>query len=410
MASGVITATDPPAALVGKSRKRNWWNASQSRWDGLMPSTAGTRDWFVMKDILSAQTFTTAELAVRDSDRPSIWWDGDNDVVHCISGRNTGSTVRYSASAYTSGTDTYAAASPATETIPGITADDTQINSIIVSPNGKIWVFSCDASAGMEVQIRTSGSWETSPIVIDAGPTVDGCSAAVLFVDDGTTYVGCLVYEDSSVDAEQHFYWIAEDDADPTIAGHWTDDTASMPAFDGSDVADAHCDVTVGEDETVWGIYKSSADEVKLVERALSGGDDGTGTWVSSTVEAWAAADNVSRPCIALKKIDASASVELIVFVHEDTADDILYKTSPLDTPSFSSASAIIDEATDTFSNPTCVQSGFIYDSDSGVAMVALNVTDDDMWYGSLTITAPAGGGNDGAAMYHHLQNMGVYG
>lgn len=383
--------SDADKAYTGKSYRRSWWNSYQSRWDGLIPKDVAVDDddYLILKDITGTPTFTAIVLDNRASSRPSIYWDDAGKTLHCCSFHNTSS--EYWEIAYNSGTDTYSfviGADKAGEVIPDLDREENgKAGAFIVTPNGEIWAFVL-TNTGLHMQHRDSGGWETTITTLTSTPD-KGCVDVNWFTDGGTNHVCVVAMEDDlNTSPEQWFFFIDEDAATPTTPGNWTDDSSNMTAFDGSDTADDHVCMCKDSTEKLWIIYKADSDDLKVINRSASG------TW-GSLAEAWPALDAMSRPFCLIKKKDSSTDEELMVLATEVNEDgDVVYKTTDLGTVSFSSESIIITEGTDVFGNGTGPQGDYISDSGSGVAVLGNNLTDNQVWFGHITITAPPVGGD----------------
>lgn len=398
MAGALITGTDTSTLYngwnVGKSRRVAWYNSYQDRWDGLLPQLIGTSDHYIVEDIIGTPSFTSLELEDRNIGRPTIYWDNTGKKLYVASSHTF--TPEFWLMDYdTTTADEYAfvtGSAGSGTSITGMASDDENYPlAVTVTPNGDIWCFVLTTTGLMMQHSDDDGAtWETSATNLGASNT-SGSVDCNYFENGGTTYV-CVhgVENGGGGTVEQYFYYIDQDHATPTTPGNWTDESSSLPAPDtGQTVDDHNCMCKDSNDKLyiVWKGEGTGEDDIKLVTRTAAG------TW-AGTFEVWPNSNLVTRPVCAIKKKDASSEEELIVVGASDppTGTTVVYKTTDLDTISFSSETTIFEDTvgSDVFLDSHAPQGDQVYDSTSDIVFLATNRTDDDIWQNSITITAPA--------------------
>jgi hypothetical protein len=397
--SSFDTITDGDKQYAGKSSRRIWLNSYQSRWDGLIPQLdVDSSDHYVCTGIDGAPSFTAIELEHRSSGRPTIYWDDANKKLHCFSAHNT--TSRFWTLDYDDVTDAYSYA--VGDSVAGtggitVTGMDRSTNSMTMAmtktPNGDIWVFGIDGYVlKMQHSTDDGATWETSATTLET-TAGNGSVDCTYFTNGGTTYVCVFASEDDLVGgAAQYFFYIDQNHTTPTTATNWTDESSILPSVDATAVADNHVCMCADSSSNIYAAFKqggaSDQDDLKLIKRTAAG------TW-SGTFEAWNDTAGRTRPVIAVKKKDSSSDEELIIIaaVTGDGAT-VKYKTTDLDTISFSAETTIFEdtEGSDAFNDPVVYQGDFVADSDSGFLVIAHNVTDEKIWANTIVISPAAGG------------------
>jgi hypothetical protein len=389
--SSFDTISDNDKGYKGGPHRRIWSNPDHSRWDGLIPILdSGSSDHYICTGIDGGTpSFTGIKLEYRNSGRPTTYRDNVNKKLHCFSSHNTTSrfwTLDYD-DAYTFAVGSEGAGGIE---VPGMNrATNSMAMAMTKSPNNHIWVFGMDDGVlKMQRSTDEGATWETSATILaltGGSGTVD-CTH---FNYNGTNYVCVYAAEDSDVSsADDFFFFIDENHAAPTTAGNWTDESSSLPAFDATAEADNHVCMAVTSGGKLGIVYKtgggSTDDDIKLVTRAADG------AWTGS-FEVWNDSDNMTRPVIATKKIDGANGEEFIIIAATTGGGPtIKYKTTPVDTISFSAETTIFEDTVDSdaFNDPVVYQADFVADSSSGFAVIAHNVTDEVMWYNTIAITS----------------------
>ena len=404
--SNSLTSFDNAGEKVwqGKSHKVVWWNSWQNRWDGLIPYDETTPiidgDNWIIKDVDGAQTWTAHELEDRSSGRCTVFWDDAGKLLHVISFHDT--TSEYWEMAYNSGTDAYSfsvGSAGAGETVTGMDRDASGVintGSIYKYPNGDVWVALLTTEEGLQLNRRTSGSWNGSVLVLDAGL---GAGAVTLnhFINGGTTYVFVFSSEDGlETNAEWNAYFIDEDAASPFTAGNWTEDTiASETEF--STEADNHVDsVRDNATESIYIVVKTGDAAtgetlIGVLKRTAAG------TYTSHEVyqKQASAANDRTRPCIALD----GENNKLYVAYNKQTSGDLdaWYTTADLsDLDTWAGETELFSIATRDFGNLKSPQQNFNADPTTDLLFIAAQDAvagsdDDDAYYSRVTIAAAAG-------------------
>jgi len=397
MAGAVISGTNTASLhnvgggkqYAGKDFTRHWLNTASGEYDGLLPKTNGTsEDHYVCKNITGTPVFTNLQMENRSSGRPDVYWDDPAKILYCLGPHN--STVRFWSAFYDDQTGDYSplvgTAGAGGITVPGLSRSTYDMTlSLTKSPNGYLWAFELDGT-GLKVQRSTNGgaTWLADRVKI-ADNNGHGSVSSCWFTHNGTNYVCVFCAEDGAVGGATQYFYVIDEDADITNLTNWINESDDIPALDAGVVADNHVTMARSSDHTLYIGYKDDADAIKLVTRTAAG------TWAGS-YEAWAPADNKTRPALLVKKIDSSTDEELMIVVNT-TSDGptVVYKTSPLDTILFSSEVVLFEDTagSDVFNDSMTHQGDFIASSDSGVVVIAENVTDTEMWVNTISIAPP---------------------
>jgi len=373
------------------SYRRLWENTHQNgRFDALVPVPDGSEDHYVCKGVDGAQTFSTSEFEDRSSGRPGCYWHDSAKKLHIAGVHNT--TIEFWTANYNSVTDKYehgVGADGAGVPVPGMSRSTNSMTvSLTKSPNGHLWLFELDQT-GLKMQRSTDdgATWEADRTVITTSNghgSTDCCSINI----GGTNYVCVFASEDDLVgSATQYFYLIDENNADITNASNWINESSSLPALDVGVAPDNHVCMARASNNKLLVTYKDGDNAIKMITRTAAG------VWAGS-FEVWSAASARTRPALLVKKISGTTDEEIMV-ITALTGDGptILYKTSPVDTISFSSAAVLFEDSVgnDEFNEASVHQGDYVASSSAGVLVMAENVTDDTMWFNTLNITGVSG-------------------
>ena len=406
MAGNLITGTDvsgltdlPP----GKSQRLTWYNATAARWDGLFPDN--TDDWFIVTDVGGTEA-NTLELDDRSSSQPSIFWDNTTDKLYVLSAHDTAFefwTVVYTGGAYTlTGGQGAERAGVAVSGFGRAQRDEG--HAITVTPNGNIWIFQMQENDVLRFRHSTDDGATWNTLTTLQSSQTFGSVDAFWFANAGTNYVCVYGTEDATgVSATDYFFYIDEDHATPTTGSNWTDDSANIPAFDaGGQEADNHCCMCKDSNENIYIAVKrgegTNRNDTKMLKRTPGG------TW--SVTEVFTDGDapgstDYTRPACAVRKITESNNEELIVAAgHTGGSSQIaVYKTSPLDTISWSTTTTIFEDTvgSDTFTRLFAPCNGTVYDGNSDCLFIAINNTDSTFWENKLLTDPPVDGGLPGS-------------
>ena len=391
-------------ALDGRSHAIVWWNAYQSRWDGVIPwdespspDTVRGNHYVAIGIKDNPPDYGTEDTDLnefRGSGRPTIYWDNAGKLLHVVSSHN--SQFEYWRYTYDDGGDTYTmdvGLASNGEDIPGMERTATGMPiGIIVTPNGLLWVASLSTASGLHFNMRSagvSGSWNGSAIVIESGIS-QGCTTMNYFTDSGVTNVWVFCSENDGVpNPEWNAHFLDQDDATP-FATAWTEDSWDKTGLD-TENADNHCaSVRLGETiliavktdsttvtNTLIGLWERLPDGTILPHNNISD--------YSAT-----AADRRSRPSIA---VDIFGWV-YVPYNQEQTADlNGWYKRAHIsDLDTWEDEVEVFSNAGDSFTGVRTAQADFAHTPESGLMLVAERIAGsaalpgEDLWYNEVTV------------------------
>ncbi len=250
--SDTSSLTSVQQAGYGKPHQsRIWYNAAAGRWDAVVPKggAGSTSDHYLMVDVAGAPGFTGVKLEDRNSALPDVFWHAATSALFVLGSHGTDSRIWRVV--YNAPGDFYAV-DPGVNarSVPGIShaAGLDGLNNpatLHVSPNGHVWVAVMKDGA-LDVQGSADGgnTWLASPLRLDPAAAL-GTTSWVDFEHGGTIRVGLFASEDGDVGSSSRYrYWLIDQDADPGLAGNWTDLSASVPGPLGQEVPDNHVHAT----------------------------------------------------------------------------------------------------------------------------------------------------------------------
>ena len=227
-----------------------WWNAAQSRYDGIIPQATGHK---VTKNVMGTPTYGTGALILdtRSTARPDIWWE--NDKLYVLFGHQ--STTQLHRLTYTSGTDTYALDAGFPKTLTGMEISQLDAGdqnqdwplALYRTPNGHLWAANTrrhlngvDARAVNVSRSTDDGVTWSTPVNLDATVTA-GATGMGHVIDGGVTKL--VVLSNQNDDHIETPTWArfkawSIDSAAGSIATGWSAET--LPAAVGVETSDDH--------------------------------------------------------------------------------------------------------------------------------------------------------------------------
>ncbi len=298
------------SAYTKPSQSRIWYNAAQQRWDALMPKHDGgisASDHYILKDVPGTQTFTEVELEDRDFGRPDAFWDEASGKLYVLSSHPESS--EFWRLGYDADGDSYnfeVGVQGAGVEVFGITHPDDCIGgnspaTIYVTPNGHVWVAAMKDADGLQIQHSQDGgaTWLPEPITLDPSAQL-GVTTWTHFENQDATYVGLFAGENGEFSKPTtNHYWYIDQDADPTIAANWVDDSSNIPPPTGNEQSDDHVGAARDAAGNQYFVTKTEGGGptdplIKLYKRTPAG------EWTQYTVTTTQEAPEESRPSIVI--------------------------------------------------------------------------------------------------------------
>ena len=294
-----------------------WWNADQSRWDGILPDTTGHR---LVTDVGGTPTFG-AVVDDRQDARCDIEYDPTTRTLWVMRGHPTAPRLNR----YTYSSDTYTLAE-GDVAVPGMTTPNNDDSPVVIhrTPNGHLWT-GVMRTNNLLINRSTDGgdSWLASAHNLNSSAKL-GLIDFGHFTHDGTTFVLVFACEDDP--GVFGVYRIDQAAADITTG--WADETSSLPdLLSGESGPDDHLCVRSFDDHVYAAVKmgrESDNDEpIVLFDRAPAG------TWSRYEVVPTAAASTrPTRPSIA---IDETNSEAFVLYGHINPPEELHYKVAALD-------------------------------------------------------------------------------
>ena len=190
---GASTSTLSGGQWETKNQHRIWWNASQTRWDAILPTATG---WQIARGAIP-ETFGASPLygpviSANADDRPDVYWDEAIDRLYVLMSGAVTQSYRLD---YNSGTDTYSIVTGPVG-VPGMDAPDSR-TAIYKTPNGDLWSSVMDSNEGGLLVSRSTDdgvSWAPTPVSLILS-VAEGQTQLTHFTD-GLTYLGVAAAED----------------------------------------------------------------------------------------------------------------------------------------------------------------------------------------------------------------------
>lgn len=304
---------------------RSWWNAAQNRFDGIVykdDSGSSASDAYIVTDLHGSPSFTSVEVATRNTERVDARFVGDRvHVFRFYSGASGDS--RYTGVDYNSSTDTYSIATENNINVSGMTTDtgasgavgDTRRpGGMCVDSLGQIWATVFRTSGLMVTRSTDDGAtWST---VVELGSyTGPGIATITPFEHSGTEYV-CIIAVADGAAGGARYSWVIDVASGAITSGNWTNESSNMPGFIGDETGDDHLCVRAFNN-TLFAATKneggSSGDpQQSLLVRTAAG------VWSHYTALEYGADVNddlPTRPCIAILE-----TTEQLIYLIQDTA------------------------------------------------------------------------------------------
>lgn len=382
VASSDTSTIATPATWGKPNQSRVWYNSSHRRWDGLIPKDDGGAsgsDHYIVTDIAGTQTFTALELEDRNSARPDAFWDDTNKKLYVIGSHAT--TTEFWRLDYNEVTDVYSFAvgsAGAGVTVTGIThTGGDSPASLYVTPNEEVWVAVMQAAA-LNIQHSGDGgaTWLAGVENLDSGATV-GLTTWTHFTNAGTTYAGIFAGENSAVGTEVFYFWYIDEDAVSVAAANWTDDSANIPAFVGTENGDDHVSAARDSDDNSYFAVKTENGAptdplINLYKRTPAG------TWSQFKVTDTQATPESSRPSLVIDDTTGT----LMVFVADTFGGPGYRKRAPLTSLGDLAANlreTVFLETGKSFNQLSTPRQAIT--NVSGMVVLAENPTDTTVWY-----------------------------
>lgn len=393
-ATGSDTSTIRRPVSYGKpNQSRVWFNSARDRWDALIPQDAqgggvSASDHYIMTDVDGSRTFTDIELEDRDFARPDAYWDDASRMLYVLSSHPA--QVEFWRVGYDVGNDGYAiqiGAIGAGVVVPGMTHPDTEIGgdspaSVHVGPNGAVWV-AVMTDDGLKVQHSADGgaNWLQAPVVVDGDARL-GVTTWTDVMVDGEQRVGLFAGENGEAfqDTDYLFFHIAND-ADPTNASNWTDESGAIPQAMGSEQSDDHVSAAGDSAGNVYFAVKTegggpSDPLIKLYRRTPDG------RWTQHKITETQEVPEQSRPSIVIDEQARTISVYVngAEVVGSDRREAGRFRASldSLDDLAGAEFVPLFDEPGTVFTDVMTPRHPVT--AQSGIVVLAHNRTDTEVW------------------------------
>lgn len=245
------TSTPRTLRAYGKpNQTRIWYNIYAKRWDALVPRGSGwlsNGDLYIVTDVANKQLYSSIILGNDNDDRPDIFWDEKKAALYVLASHPRRS--KFWLIDYDANNNHYELAVGRPEAgveVPGLNHPATRLGgnspaTILVTPNGKVWVAAMRENALLVQYSSDSGrSWLSSPVRLNNSVSV-GVTTWSCFEHNGRTYAGLFAGENgSSARDSRFFYWYIDQDAKPTFPASWINDSGNIPAPHGREQSDDH--------------------------------------------------------------------------------------------------------------------------------------------------------------------------
>ncbi|MFA9431374.1 putative Ig domain-containing protein [Egicoccus sp. AB-alg2] len=302
-----------------QNNQRNvWWNEYQQRWDGILPTASPPASrssaWWLWYGLEAETPEPVTEVEDAPARTPDAYWDADERLLYVFFSRGNSGTSNFRRFAYDPTTDRYVE-----QRRPGGANAPTRLRggkrvTIIKSPNGHLWA-GVNSVETREILIsRSTDGGDTWPEPVRIKDTaIGGEGHWVTFTQDGRTRVGFAATEDGvAPDARVHFLHLDEDESQWADPASWTDETASLPDWEGDERADDELSAVVFEDrvfitietEPLGDARSARRPQLIVYEREAGGG------WLKHVILRYDRGINdAKRPVIT---VDASARLLIV--------------------------------------------------------------------------------------------------
>lgn len=330
--TGYITASNDGATSFSHTQSRlAFYTASSGKWHGVFQDDTGA-DWKGWKwdgtnpaspgdtstgwSVIAAINPSTA-----DTSTTVLHWDETNQELHVVKLHATEFYQKYT---YTAGTDSWA--QDVTDEDVGVTllADQTDI---AVDSSQRPWIAYVSATGTLETRVRVSGTWG---------------NGAQLSAATDVVAVNVIPYTDASGNAGLYCVWV--ETAGGIKAAHrldsagtatsWTAD-ASIPAGIGNDNHISTVSVILSGDtgSTILCSNKDTSNNTACARR------DPDGTWSSAV--------SVAASRGRIKLVVDETNEDVYAIGNSDGAGAAIaieYRSSPINSLSFSSATTVLED------------------------------------------------------------------
>ncbi|MGC2239420.1 MAG: sialidase family protein, partial [Acidimicrobiia bacterium] len=177
-----------------KNQHRIWWNASQNRWDAILPTASG---WQIAKQAIpnsfgAAPTYGPTFPGFNSKDRPDVYWDESAGKLYVLF---SGATTHSHVVTYNSAGDTYTV---------GASVPLTSMNSsasraaIYKTSNGDLWASVMTKGKLLVSRSSDDGTSWSTPLNLNV--TVDEGQTQMTSFTNGATYLALAAAENGDAD------------------------------------------------------------------------------------------------------------------------------------------------------------------------------------------------------------------
>jgi hypothetical protein len=292
-----------------QNNQRNfWWNEYARRWDGIMPTAsppaASASAWWMWHGLDG--TPTPVGLMEDGSGRtPDAYWDASARLLYVFFSRGNSGTSKFRRYAYDQGADRYVEQTPSAGVNAPTRMRGGRRVTIVKSPNGYLWAGVNSAETNEILVSRSTdggNTWGEVAKLKDTAMAGDG--HWVTFTGGGATRVGFAATEDGLAPGGEprvHFLQIDQDEPDWRNPARWSDETTTLPDWEGDERADDELSAVVFENrvfivietEPLGNARKNGDPQLIVYERAPEG------SWSKHVIRRYGGLD-AKRPTITV--------------------------------------------------------------------------------------------------------------
>jgi hypothetical protein len=322
--NSVVPGTDI-SGLGGVQYRNNnqrnfWWNAAAGRWDGILPTAsppaAASSQWWFWHDLAGASPTPIGLSEPGSSSTPDAYWHEPSKTLYVFYSRGSSGTSRFRRYLYDQGQDRYIEVSrTGGVSVPEGLRGGPRV-TIIRSPNGHLWAGVNNETNQILVSRSTdNGDTWASPVALKQ-TAIKGEGHWVELNVGGTPHVAFAATEDGLApggNPRVHFLRISQDEPNWTNPARWTDETSSLPPWEGGERADDELSAVtfenrafvVIETEPLGDSRSAARPQLVVFERQTNG------VWRKHVIERFTSkgGNDAKRPVVT---VDASARLLVV--------------------------------------------------------------------------------------------------
>ncbi|MBA2730492.1 MAG: Ig-like domain-containing protein [Euzebyaceae bacterium] len=315
----VIPRTDISALGGAQYRNNNqrnyWWNAARGRWDGILPTAsppaASASQWWLWHDLGGASPNPVALSEPGQASTPDAYWHEASRTLYVFYSRGASGTSRFRRYHYDLSSDRYIEVSKP----GGVAAPETLRGgprvTIIRSPNGYLWAgVNGDTNRILVSRSTDNGdSWAT-PVALKA-TAIQGEGHWVELDVAGAKHVAFAATEDGQAPGGNptvHFLHVNQGATNWSDPAAWTDETSSLPPWEGGERADDELSAVAFEDRAFVVIETEPLGDARPMRRPqlIAFERQANGQWLKHVILRYTSSgtNDAKRPVVT---VDASA-------------------------------------------------------------------------------------------------------